>query len=243
VVLGKQEGTDVAGNRARLEQAKMQRNASLADTKMRADEAAKARSENAAYAMERLKTGQEGTTERKVPAITQAFDSHPLTRQYLNMQQSSDQVLEGLNEGTQVGQALAYVQTARAAGEKGPLSNFDVQTYSGRKDILGRMETYIKQNVTGLMTDKQAAELRKMAEGLKTLGQAGFDKWAKLQARQHDNELGLSAQQWYDKFTGAKGEVGGERSGTRFSSGGKTYTIPAGREQEFLKDHPDAERL
>lgn len=77
---------------------------------------------------------------------------------------ASHKAMSMLEEGTQASQVAAVVSIARASGEKGPLSDSDVDRWSIRKDALGKAEAYLKRLGTGRLLDVHVEELKGILE-------------------------------------------------------------------------------
>lgn len=75
---------------------------------------------------------------------------------------ASDKALAALDTGTSTGDMASIVQLARAAGEKGPLSNQDVAMYRYRMGLLNSVQDRLTQIGTGRMSEAQRTELRQI---------------------------------------------------------------------------------
>lgn len=103
---------------------------------------------------------------------------------------AADKALAALDSGTSTGDVASIVQLARAAGEKGPLSNQDVAMYRYRMGVLNSIQDRFSQWGTGRISDGQRSELRQLLSEFRNQTKFAMDQAAERFVDRNNGRLG-----------------------------------------------------
>jgi hypothetical protein len=125
----------------------------------------------------------EMTKGQKAVEVGLKFDTSPFIKAQKEAMLMADKALAQLAEGSSLSEMGALISLARAAGEKGPLSDTDVGRWAQRRGLLPKMELWSYQLATGHFTPQHKAEMKQILDEMREVSQQGVrteaDRWAK----------------------------------------------------------------
>jgi hypothetical protein len=180
--------------------------------------------------------------ERKSQALTSAmekFTGDPLVKLNLAALDGANKAIANLETNTSTGDVASFVQLARAAGEKGVLSNQDITMYRTRLGLLNRISDMVSQAVTGRLSGAQRGEVMKLLEAYRDAAQTALRDRAAEKSRQYGITLeGLDVGE--DLLSEVFTPGGTGRASMDVPGGGTTgmrdALDPAGKEWELPAD-------
>jgi len=111
--------------------------------------------------------------------------------------------------------AALPVMLARAVGEKGPLSNFDVQMWGGSKALISRLNRAAEQMISGTLPDEDLDFVIEVAQGLGKAAQGRLAEAENEVVGQFQSNYGGDSDWAYEKVVGKKRKKPGDRKPVR----------------------------
>jgi hypothetical protein len=152
----------------------------------------------------RFDTGYDRRQKAAGAGSVDKFNSDPIVKGHREAMAGVSRARAALKVGSQVGDVAAVVATARASGEKGPLSDQDVSRWQQRQDLLGKLESTITRLGTGRLTAEHAKEIGGVLDAYDANAKQAIEAEARQRAKQHAGDYDMDEETLYGKYTGGK---------------------------------------